>query len=580
MTGDFRRTFSVPRLWIILSVGTAVMFTALLALGWHIYQQAPPIPESVRSQSGQVIYTRDNITTGQQVWQSIGGMQQGSIWGHGGYLAPDWTADWLHREANALLAIISADGRFANETEETKDALRKAALSTEMRKNTYDPASGVITVSDNRARAIDQVEKHFSALYEGRGEEALKLRHQYAFPSKAFLTRDETHNLAAFYFWTAWGATTHRPGEIVTYTSNWPYEPLVGNRPTAGIFMWTIISIVLLLAGIGAIVWYYAKQYDQWRDELRAGGRRCEGRSDGPVGDHALHARHSEVFLVGHGAVCCAGAVGHHDRPLCRRRTRPLWTAPCGILPLCGDAKLAHATCRSMDCDGVSGGRALRRPLLSKRDPKFQVWGVNFLFGSLFVIVVGGFVGQWAAVNRFITNLDTNYWFGHQGWEYVDLGRVWQIYLAIGLLLWVVLVLRALWPGLRETNSRSIIFLVVVSVVSIGLLYAAGLMWGKKPHLAAGRILALVGRSPVGRRHVRGVCHRDHFVVVRSHGPRSHIDSNGDGALCHDHFPVWRSAGDFPPSVFHRDTHFGDRSGRCIFRARSRAAYGCRIRGL
>ena len=139
MTGDFRRTFSVPRLWIILSVGTAVMFTALLALGWHIYQQAPPIPESVRSQSGQVIYTRDNITTGQQVWQSIGGMQQGSIWGHGGYLAPDWTADWLHREANALLAIISADGRFANETEETKDALRKAALSTEMRKNTYDP---------------------------------------------------------------------------------------------------------------------------------------------------------------------------------------------------------------------------------------------------------------------------------------------------------------------------------------------------------------------------------------------------------------------------------------------------------
>ena len=183
--GDFRRTFSVPRLWIILSVGTAVMFSALLALGWEIYQKAPPIPEAVRSQSGQVIYTRENITTGQQVWQSIGGMQQGSIWGHGGYLAPDWTADWLHREANALLAIISADGRFANETAETKDALHSAALSTEMRKNTYDPASGVITVSDNRARAIEQVEKHFSALYEGRGEEALKLRRQYAFPKRS-----------------------------------------------------------------------------------------------------------------------------------------------------------------------------------------------------------------------------------------------------------------------------------------------------------------------------------------------------------------------------------------------------------
>ena len=173
--GDFRRTFSIPRLWIILSAGVAVMFSTLLALGWHIYQQAPPIPESVRSQSGQVIYTGENITTGQQVWQSIGGMQQGSIWGHGSYLAPDWSADWLHREAIALLGIISTEARFANETEEQKDALRKAVLSTEMRKNTYDPASGVITVSDNRARAIEQVEKHFTALYQGSDEEALRL---------------------------------------------------------------------------------------------------------------------------------------------------------------------------------------------------------------------------------------------------------------------------------------------------------------------------------------------------------------------------------------------------------------------
>ena len=483
MTGDFRRTFSVPRLWIILSVGTAVMFTALLALGWHIYQQAPPIPESVRSQSGQVIYTRDNITTGQQVWQSIGGMQQGSIWGHGGYLAPDWTADWLHREANALLAIISADGRFANETEETKDALRKAALSTEMRKNTYDPASGVITISDNRARAIDQVEKHFSALYEGRGEEALKLRHQYAFPSKAFLTRDETHNLAAFYFWTAWGATTHRPGEIVTYTSNWPYEPLVGNRPTADIFMWTIISIVLLLAGIGAIVWYYAKQYDQWRDELvPEGGVAKVDLMDRSVITPSMRATVKYFWLVtalfiaqvllgimtAHYAVEGQGLYGLPLAEYFPYAVTRSWHTQLAVLWI-ATAWLATGLYVA--------------PLLSKRDPKFQVWGVNFLFGSLFVIVVGGFVGQWAAVNRFLTDLDVNYWLGHQGWEYVDLGRVWQIYLAIGLLLWVVLVLRALWPGLRETNSRSIIFLVVVSVVSIGLLYAAGLMWGKKPHL-------------------------------------------------------------------------------------------------
>ncbi|MEX0810136.1 MAG: nitric-oxide reductase large subunit [Dongiaceae bacterium] len=481
--GDFRRTFSVRRLWIILSVGMAVMFGALLGLGWEIYQKAPPIPAAVQSESGQVIYTRENIQAGQQVWQSIGGMQQGSIWGHGGYLAPDWSADWLHREAVALLAIISADGRFTNEAAEEQAALRQAALSTEMRKNAYDPATGIITVSDNRARAIDEVEQHFSALYEGRGEEALELRRQYAFPKEAFLTPDETHNLSAFYFWTAWGATTNRPGDSVTYTSNWPYEPLVNNRPAAAIFMWTIISVVLLLAGIGAIVWYYARQYDQWRDELLPeGGVAAVDLMDRSIVTPSMRATAKYFWLVtalfvtqvllgivtAHYAVEGQGLYGLPLAEYFPYAVTRSWHTQLSVLWI---------------ATGFLAAGLYVGPLLSKKDPKFQVWGVNFLFGSLFVIVVGGFAGQWSAVNRFITDLDTNYWFGHQGWEYVDLGRVWQIYLTIGLLLWVVLVLRALWPGLRATNSRSVIFLVIVSVITIGLLYTAGLMWGKKPHL-------------------------------------------------------------------------------------------------
>jgi len=461
----------------------AVMFGALLVLGWEIYQKAPPIPEAVRSQSGQIVYTRENIQTGQQVWQSIGGMQQGSIWGHGGYLAPDWSADWLHREATALLAINSADGRFATETAEEQAALRQAALSTEMRKNAYDPATETITISDNRARAIAEVESHFSALYEGRGEEALKLRRQYAFPKGAFLTPEEAHNLSAFYFWTSWGATTHRPGDSVTYTSNWPFEPLVNNRPTTGIFMWSIISVVLLLAGIGAIVWYYAKQYDQWRAELLPeGGVPAVDLMDRSVITPSMRATAKYFWLVtalfvtqvllgivtAHYAVEGQGLYGLPLAEYFPYAVTRSWHTQLAVLWI---------------ATGFLAGGLYVGPLLSKEDPKFQVWGVNFLFVSLFVIVVGGFAGQWAAVNRFITNLDINYWLGHQGWEYIDLGRVWQLYLTIGLVLWVVLVLRALWPGLRRTNSRSVIFLVIVSVVTIGLLYFAGLMWGKRTHL-------------------------------------------------------------------------------------------------
>src|SRR6185436_17873871 len=109
-------------------------------------------------------------------------------------------------------------------------------------------------------------------------------------------------------------------------------------------------------------------------------------------------------------------------------------------------------------------------PLLGGREPKLQAAGVWFLLVSLVVIVVGSFAGEWLAINRMIGDAVRNFWFGHQGYEYVDLGRFWQIYLFVGLLLWVVLVLRGLKPALADRQSRSLLFLVVVATVAIGLL--------------------------------------------------------------------------------------------------------------
>lgn len=129
--GTYKQTFSVRRLWIILGAGMIVMFGIMLLLGGQIYQQAPPIPQAVKAASGEVLFTRQDIETGQNVWQSIGGMEQGSIWGHGSYLAPDWSADWLHREAQALLAIKTRSP-LAGLTPEQVEAVEKASLIKEM----------------------------------------------------------------------------------------------------------------------------------------------------------------------------------------------------------------------------------------------------------------------------------------------------------------------------------------------------------------------------------------------------------------------------------------------------------------
>ena len=96
---------STRKLWVGLAALLMASFAVLLWVGGEIHRQAPPMPEQVVSTDGTVVYTRQDIETGRQVWQSIGGQQLGSIWGHGGYVAPDWGADWLHREAEAVLDL-------------------------------------------------------------------------------------------------------------------------------------------------------------------------------------------------------------------------------------------------------------------------------------------------------------------------------------------------------------------------------------------------------------------------------------------------------------------------------------------
>ncbi len=480
---SYHTTFSIKRLWIILSVGMVVMFGILLLLGQQIYQQAPPIPEAVKSQSGETLFTRADIETGQNVWQSIGGMEQGSIWGHGSYLAPDWSADWLHREAEALLAL-STSPLPAGVSATQANAMRKAALQEEMRRNTYDPASGVITVSDSRAQAIRQVQQHFVSLYDGGDPASLKLRRDYAFPVYGKLSAAEARQLAAFYFWTAWGATTDRPGQTITYTSNWPHEPLVGNSPTTGTLLWSLASVILLLAAAGALIAYYAKQFDVWRtDILPEDGMATSDILGQSVITPSMRATAKYFWVV------CALFVG---QVLLGIVTAHYAVEGQGLYGLPFAEYLPYTITRTWHTQlavlwiataWLATGLYVA-PMLGGRDPRFQRLGVNFLFVSLLIIVIGSFAGQWAAVHRFFSSLTANFWFGHQGYEYVDLGRFWQIYLLIGLFLWVALVVRALWPVLRREGSKSLIYLVLVSALAIALLYGAGLMWGQHTNIA------------------------------------------------------------------------------------------------
>jgi nitric oxide reductase subunit B len=260
---------TTKKLWLGFLAVMAISFSVLLYYGYEIYRQAPPIPDKVITTNGTVLFTGQDIKDGQNVWQSMGGQEMGTVWGHGAYQAPDWSADWLHKEAVFIinkLALQADSVPFKQLTDERKAAL-KITLQRILRTNTYNADSKTITVSNLRAEAIADNSKFYRGLFTN--DTALAgLRDAYSIPENSLKNPERARLLNAFFFWISWACITHRPGLAITYTNNWPADELVANRPTGSLLLWTGFSVIILLAGIGLMVWYYARRREVAADSI------------------------------------------------------------------------------------------------------------------------------------------------------------------------------------------------------------------------------------------------------------------------------------------------------------------------
>ena len=463
---------SYKRLWIALALVLVISFAVLGGVGVRVLNSAPPIPAQVVTTSGQTLFSGEDIRDGQNVWQSIGGQEVGTIWGHGSYVAPDWTADWLHRECMFLLDKWAGETGAANYA--ALDVEHQAALTARLQKmartNTYDSSSDTIVVDPAIAQAFDQLSNYYADVFsQGRSD--------YAIQKGALSDPAKARQMSAFFWWTAWAASTNRPGANVSYTQNWPHEPLIGNEPTGGTIVWSVISFVLLLAGIGGMVWYFASQPRTEAQELLPQSDPLLGLSPTP----SQRATIKYFFVVAALWVVqvALGAITAHygvegsgfygiplDKILPYSVTRT-WHLQLGIFWI--------AT------SWLATGLYVA-PAVSGYEPKGQRLGVNALFGALILVVVGSLAGEWLSIQHKLGNLW--FWLGTQGYEYVDLGRLWQILLFVGLVFWLWLMWRALGPALRKKDeSHALLTMFVVSSIAIPLFYAAGLMYGQRSNL-------------------------------------------------------------------------------------------------
>jgi nitric oxide reductase subunit B len=460
------------KLWIALGIVLVASFAVLGGVGYKGIHSGPPTPAQVVTTDGSVVFTGEYIKDGQNVWQSIGGQEIGSIWGHGAYVAPDWTADYLHRESMYILnhwAQQEGAADYASLPLEKRAGLQ-ARLEKTMRTNTYNADANTITIDPVRADAYRELAGYYGDVF-GNG------RKEYAIPRNALTDVVKQQKMAAFFWWTAWAASTNRPDQTVSYTQNWPHEELVGNRPTGAAVMWSVASFVLLLAGVGGMVWYFASR-------PQVVEHRELPKTDPLLG---LNPTPSQKATIKYFFVVAALWV---VQILLGAITAHYGVEGSGFYGIPLDKILPYSIARTwhlqigifwIATSWLATGLYIA-PAVSGYEPKGQRLGVNILFAALILVVVGSLAGEWLGIQQKLGNYW--FWFGSQGYEYVDLGRVWQIALFGGLVFWLWLVYRAMKPALvKGGEDKNLLALFLTSSIAIPLFYGAGLMYGQRSPL-------------------------------------------------------------------------------------------------
>jgi nitric oxide reductase subunit B len=411
-------------LLIVMVLGFAVLITITLLA----YRNAPPIPAQVVDAQGVALFSGDDIRSGQTVFLKYGLMDNGSIWGHGAYLGPDFSAEALHR--------IGEDTANAIAQQQFQQPL--AALTVSQQAAVH--AETAVALKTNRYDATTET-LHFIAPQTASYRQQINYWTEYfRHPSRnGGLKRDlitdpsELRQFTAFVTWAAWASVAARPGENYSYTNNFPYDPSVGNLPTPDALIWSALSLLVLLAGTATVLLAFGKfDYLGWVSR----GRHIQPHllpGTASPGQRSLVKFFVVVALLFLAQTLLGGATAHYRAdpgsfygfqleaifPSNLTRTWHLQTAIFWI-----------ATAY------VAAALFLARTLRTEEPRWFAGW-VHVLFTAFAVVIVGSLLGEWLGISQMLGSWW--FWLGNQGWEYLELGRIWQYLLVVGLLAWFVI---------------------------------------------------------------------------------------------------------------------------------------------
>ncbi len=446
--------------------------------GTQTMENKPPIPARVVAEDGTPLFTARDITGGQAVFEKYGLMDYGSVFGHGAYLGPDYTAQYLHRSVLAqadFYAAQSGAGGLA-----ALDAAKQAAVQARVRKeqkdNRYDPNTDTLRFTAAQTAAYQRLKADYVRLFQqGNPAEGIPvaITEKAHDPADNWLSaKPQAEQLVDFFAWTAWAAAANRPGLDYSYTNNWPSDDLAGNYPTRSVVVWSTASIGFLMAGLGLILYLYR------RFNLHASGDELGYQQLPGVESFSLtpsQLKTAKYFLVV-GALfllqVLVGALSAHYFVEKNFFGLPIQN----LLPF----NISRAWHLQLAVFWVAtawlGTGIFVAPLVGGREPKAQGLLVDVLFGAVVVVALGSLAGEWLGSRGYLGKLW--FWLGDQGWEYLELGRLWQVLLLVGMTIWLFIVYRALrYRLVREPGRSSLSHLLLYSAITIPAFYAFGLFY-------------------------------------------------------------------------------------------------------
>ncbi len=445
-------------------------FAGLGAVTFLAYRHAPPIPQRVVDAKGATLFTGDDVTAGQAVFLKHGLMANGSIWGHGAYLGPDYSAQALHQmgEITAQALAQQQYGRDLAALTRSQQAAIAAETAVDLKTNRYDAVTDTLQLTQPQAAAF-ALQPGYWANYFSEPTRNGGLN------ARIVSEPAELRDFAAFVTWAAWVSVADRPGEDYSYTNNFPYDPSVGNLPTSNALLWSALSLIVLLAGTAAVLLAFGRfEYLGWISRGRHVHAQLLPGQTSP-GQAAVVKFFVVVVLLFLMQTLVGSATDHYRAdpgsfygfdlsrlfPSNLLRTWHLQTAILWIATAYVAAALLLA-------------RSLRRD----EPPWFAGW-VNVLFGAFVVVIAGSLLGEWLGISQVLGRWW--FWLGDQGWEYLELGRIWQYLLVAGLFVWFAVLRQLVRPArLTQPGSAPIARMFLLAALAVPVFYVPALFYGAR----------------------------------------------------------------------------------------------------